>query len=275
MLDDGCSHIFGTMEIPNAEVAQQTSELVTRISLLVLLPFLVAFSFIVFIIYRRNREGTLRRKQLELELQAIRAQINPHFIFNCLNSIHYCIQQQQSERAGDYLLKFSFLTRRILENSSKRLIALEEDLDILKAYLELEKLRSGDRFSYEIKLDEDLDVSNTAVPMLLLQPLVENAVWHGFESRGYQGRIMIEIESQDHEIVMRVTDNGKVSERFEKMKQHGKERSMGRTLISQQLDALAELEGREAKFDSKIILDETGNHCGMISEITLPFIPQF
>lgn len=275
MLDAGCSHIFGTMEISNAEVVQQTSELVTRISLLILLPFLVAFSFIVFIIYRRNREGTLRRKQLELELQAIRAQINPHFIFNCLNSIHYCIQQQQSERAGDYLLKFSFLTRRILENSSKRLITLEEDIDILKAYLDLEKLRSGDRFNYEIEIDDDVDMANTAVPMLLLQPLVENAVWHGFESRGHQGRITIEVESHEDEILMRVSDNGVVPERFEKMKQLGKERSMGRTLISQQLDALAKLEGRESRFDSKIMYDESGRHCGMISEITLPFIPQF
>ncbi|MBX7050537.1 MAG: histidine kinase [Flavobacteriales bacterium] len=262
------------MLLLQSEIAQ-TGELINKVSLLVLLPFLVAFSFIVFIIYRRNRESTLRRKQLELELQAIRAQIHPHFIFNCLNSIHYCIQQHQTEKASDYLLKFSFLTRRILENSGKKLITLEEDLDILKAYLELERLRSGDRFTYEIHLEENMETSNIAVPMLLLQPLVENAVWHGFESRKQDGKITIVIESKEDQLLMRVTDNGVIAERFERLQLPGKEKSLGRSLISQQLDALAELEGRETRFESRILTNSSHEHSGMITEITLPYIPQF
>lgn len=261
------------MQLLQVDLTQETADLVNRVTVLIMLPFIVAFSFIVFIIYRRNREGALRKRQLELELKAIRAQMNPHFIFNCLNSIHYCIQQNQTEKAGNYLLKFSFLTRRILENSSKKLISLEEDLDLLKTYLELEQLRSGDRFTYEIILLDDTDPSNVSVPMLLLQPLVENAVWHGFDSRSSDGKIIVEIHSTFDEVIFRVSDNGIVPERYKKLEVPGKEKSMGRSLIASQLDALSELEGRSAKFNSEVIRNESGEHCGMITVIELPFIP--
>jgi LytS/YehU family sensor histidine kinase len=252
------------------DVQTETGELITRITLLILLPFLVAFSFIVFIIYRRNREGSLRRKQLELELRAIRAQMNPHFIFNCLNSIHYCIEKKESEKAGHYLLKFSYLTRRVLENSSKTAISLEEDLNMLKAYLELEQLRSGNRFKYSITIGRGIDAAEIAVPMLLLQPLVENAVWHGFDSRRTDGFIKIEIEKIKNEITMRVKDNGIVQDRFDKTKLPGKEISMGRTLIADQLNAITELQKRSARFETSIITDDKGGQFGMINTIYLP-----
>lgn len=250
----------------------ENSELITRISFLVLMPVLVAFSFIVFVFFRRNRENALRRQALELELTAIRAQMNPHFIFNCLNSIHYCIQKNQSERAGHYLLQFSFLTRRILENSSKRFIPLSEEVDILNSYLNLEQLRSNDRFTFEVKVNESIEADAVAVPMLLVQPLVENAVWHGFESRTSSGFISIEIDQVGDEIVFRVADNGVVQERFEKMKMPGKEKSMGKNLVASQLNAIAELEGRECKFESEIRRNHNSEYLGMTSHIAIPLI---
>ena len=248
---------------------------VNRITLFALLPFLVAFSFVVFIFYRRNRENLLRRKQVELELKAIRAQINPHFIFNCLNSIHFCIQNNESEKAGKYLLKFSYLTRRILENSANKWISLEEDIDILKAYLDLEQLRSGNRFTYHITINENIDASATAVPMLIIQPLVENAVWHGFNSRQEDGKLEIEVDSTDQEVIFRIRDNGTYDAANRVQNLPGKEKSMGISLVKEQMEAIRELEKRDVNLKSSNINNGDGKHIGTVSELTLPYIPFF
>lgn len=260
------------MYLLQATANPENGELITRISFLVLMPVLVAFSFVVFVFFRRNRESTLRRQALELELTAIRAQMNPHFIFNCLNSIHYCIQKNQNDRASHYLLQFSFLTRRILENSSKRYIPLSEEIDILKSYLQLEQLRSNERFKFEVVVGEQLETEAIAVPMLLLQPLVENAVWHGFESRTADGFISIHISQLADELVFQVRDNGVLHERYEKLKMPGKEKSMGRNLVAHQLDTIAELEGRVCKFESDIVRNQAQEYQGMWSKISIPVI---
>jgi LytS/YehU family sensor histidine kinase len=131
------------------------------------------------VIYRSRRESDFRRRETELklskaegELKALRAQINPHFIFNCLNSIHHFIQVQEPKQASDYLIKFSQLIRYVLESSAKKWVSLEEELDANKIYLDLERLRRQEDFSFDFKIDEGISPSTYLIPPMLIQPFL-------------------------------------------------------------------------------------------------------
>src|SRR5215469_6137948 len=113
--------------------------------------------------------------------------MNPHFIFNCLSSINNFIMKNETEAACDYLTKFSRLIRTVLNNSKNSYISLEDELEMLGLYLELEKLRFGYRFTNCIDMDTDLDPSDIFIPPLLFQPFVENAVWHGLVHKADMG----------------------------------------------------------------------------------------
>ena len=143
---------------------------------------------------RMQHEITLQKhKATELEMQALRAQMNPHFIFNSLNSINRFILQNNKEQASEYLTKFSRLVRLILQNSQAALITLESELEALELYLELEALRFNNRFSYKISVSDDIDTEVIKVPPLIIQPYAENAIWHGLMHKESKGYLDIEI----------------------------------------------------------------------------------
>jgi len=149
-----------------------------------------------------------QRQLSELELQVLRAQMNPHFIFNSLNSINRFILKKQSSEATEYLNKFSRLIRMILNSSANSSISLAEDIEALKLYLELESLRFDEKFTYNIKFQPDLDVDFIQVPPMLLQPYIENAIWHGIMHKTGKGHLDIEISENDDMLCCRITDNG-------------------------------------------------------------------
>ena len=123
------------------------------------------------------------QKQLsELEMQALRAQMNPHFIFNCLNSINRFIIKNDAEKAADYLTKFAKLIRIILQQSGKPYVPLEDELKCLQLYMDLEVLRFETPFQYEINWN-GIDAASVMIPTLLIQPFVENAIWHGLHAK--------------------------------------------------------------------------------------------
>jgi LytS/YehU family sensor histidine kinase len=134
--------------------------------------------------------------------------MNPHFIFNCLNSINWFIRKDKSELASKYLTKFSRLVRAILEHSRHTHISLEKELNTLNIYAELEKIRLNDRFDYEIKIDKGIDVKDILVPPLILQPYVENAIWHGISPGKNGGTVTVEICDDKDFIVFNITDDG-------------------------------------------------------------------
>jgi ligand-binding sensor domain-containing protein len=154
---------------------------------------------------RRERE---RGQQRELEMQALRAQMNPHFIFNCLSSINNFVLKNQTEAASDYLTKFSRLIRTVLNNSKKPLIPLEDELDMLKLYLDMESLRFTGRFEYSINIDKDIDPTAVFMPPLLLQPIAENAIWHGLMHKKESGRLVINIQVENNILTCVIADNG-------------------------------------------------------------------
>ncbi|HRP33370.1 MAG TPA: histidine kinase [Agriterribacter sp.] len=142
------------------------------------------------------------------ELKALRAQINPHFLFNSLNSIANYIDNQQAGTASQYATKFAKLMRMILESSEKKEVSLEDDLKTLELYMQLEALRMNNRYSYEIVTDDGLDTETTMIPPLLLQPFVENSIWHGLAKKEEPGKISVRITKEGEMINCRIEDNG-------------------------------------------------------------------
>lgn len=150
----------------------------------------------------------LRQKTGELEMQALRAQMNPHFVFNSLNAINRFILENNKMQASDYLTKFSRLVRMILQNSQSPLITLESELDSLKLYLELEALRFDHRFDYKISVPKDLDIDILKVPPLIIQPYAENAIWHGLMHKEEKGNLAIEITQHQDHLMINIKDDG-------------------------------------------------------------------
>jgi tetratricopeptide (TPR) repeat protein len=153
-------------------------------------------------------KNELERRASELEMKALRTQMNPHFIFNCLNSINRYILKNNKLEASAYLTKFSKLVRVILQNSQSQLIPLENELEALTLYIELEAARFEHQFSFDIKVSKDLDHSSLMVPPLFLQPYVENAIWHGLMHKEEHGKLSIKIYSDETQLLFVITDDG-------------------------------------------------------------------
>lgn len=164
-----------------------------------------AFSFFF---YRRRREATFKYEVSEVEMKALRAQMNPHFIFNSLNSIKNFIEKSDTEKAANYLTDFASLMRLILENSELKEVSLKDDLKALELYMKLESMRMTKKLEYKIEVDKDIDAENTLVPPLILQPFVENSIWHGLSKKEGNGRINIFIHKNDDMLECIVEDNG-------------------------------------------------------------------
>ena len=166
-----------------------------------------------------KKQIELQRQAADLEMQALRAQMNPHFIFNCLSSINRFILKNESKTASNYLTRFSRLIRMVLINSQKPLIALEDELQMLRLYLDMERLRFKDSFDYRIAFLNTMDGDNIFIPPLLLQPFCENAIWHGLmhlpagrQGKDGQGRLDIELSMNDNILNCVITDNGVLSD---------------------------------------------------------------
>ncbi len=138
-----------------------------------------------------KKHAELQHRATELEMQALRAQMNPHFIFNCLSSINRFIFKNDNKTASDYLTRFSRLIRMVLMHSQKKLITLEDELEMLRLYLDLERLRFKDAFDYSITTTNIVDAGAIFIPPLLLQPFCENAVWHGLMHKDTKGHLNI------------------------------------------------------------------------------------
>lgn len=148
-------------------------------------------------------------KLAQAEMMALRAQMNPHFLFNCMNAIKHLILTKDEKSAAIYLSKFSKLLRLILHYSKENSISLSQELEALQLYLELEKSRFGDEFQYALEIDEEIDLDYIQVPPLLLQPFVENAIWHGImNSQQSDKTVFVKINETDQGFHFVIEDNG-------------------------------------------------------------------
>ena len=196
---------------------------------------------------RKLAENELRiqklesKKQLsELEMQVLRTQMNPHFIFNSLNSINRFILQNNKLQASEYLTQFSRLVRMILQDSQCKLITLQRELESLELYLSLEALRFDNHFSYQIIVDDKVDVSAMSVPPLIIQPYAENAVWHGLMHKKERGQLKIEVVIENKFLLIKILDDGIGRKQASHLAdQSADHKSMGLGITSQRIDMVA------------------------------------
>lgn len=175
---------------------------------------LLALAAIVFYFVRKRittikKEASFKQKIAETEMQALRAQMNPHFIFNSLNSIENFIMQNEKRLASDYLNKFSSLIRSILDSSSNEVIPIAKDMEALQLYIDLEQLRFNNKFTYKTNIDHALLTGEYRVPSLLIQPYVENAIVHGIaNSYDEKLQLSITVTLEENNIKYTIQDNG-------------------------------------------------------------------
>lgn len=204
------------------------------------------------------------------ELEALRAQMNPHFIFNALNSIQAFILENESKIAHLYLVKFSRLIRSVLENSRLSLISLAQEIETLELYIELEHLRFEQKFQYSINVQEGISFHNTFIPSMLIQPYVENAIWHGLMHKEEEGKLEINIKRGEGVLVCTIEDNGIGRKRSKELKKNSlsQHKSMALQLSLERLSILSKQFNKSFYVEIEDLTDPSGTKV----TIVLPLI---
>lgn len=189
-------------------------------------------------IVKEAMERDFEKKLADSELQALRAQMNPHFLFNCLNSINSFIIKNEQEQASEYLSKFSKLIRRVLSNSKSSNVTLTNELEALELYIELEALRFNKKFNYKISVDSEVEMDYIEIPPLIIQPYVENSIWHGLmHKKEGTGSLIINIKKEGETLICVIEDNGIGREAAKKLKSKTavKQKSYGMNITKERL----------------------------------------
>lgn len=226
------------------------------------------------IIRRREQEKTaLQQKLNDLEQMALRAQMNPHFIFNCLNSIQNFIINNNLEATNQYLTEFAYLIRQTLDNSDKGGITVANEIKYLSRYLELEKMRFGNSFNYKIETDPQLDIDNTKIPTMIMQPYVENCIRHGIRhKREGNGLVEIKFLQNKNGLVCIVQDNGIGREKAYEFKSHRhvEYQSKGMSLTADRINILNRQHAQQITIEVTDLKDSTQNAMGTRVAIHIP-----
>jgi two-component sensor histidine kinase len=217
--------------------------------------------------HKKEKENLqLANTMLETELRVNRALMNPHFIFNSLNALHDLILSKQLDVASDYLVKFSKLIRKTLESNTSGTLSLETEVEILGKYLEIESMRFDKKIKYTVNIDPHLIPSATRIPIMLLQPFVENAIWHGLLNKEGDREIMVSFSPYEKKYLLcRIEDNG--TGRKEKTLKSEK-KSLATTFVLQRLELLNKMYNLECSLQ---ITDKPGQ-TGVIVTILLPVL---
>lgn len=191
-----------------------------------LIGALTILSVLVFFIFRTLKKVQIKNKKIAL--QSLRREMNPHFIFNSLNSVNHFIATNNELEANQYLTKFSKLMRGVMENSTEDFIPFPQELDLLQNYLALEKTRFIDKFDFEIIVDDNLNQQNLLIPGMLIQPFLENAIWHGLRYRSEKGFLKLSFSRENESLKITIEDNGIGIKESKKQKTHHQKNREGR-----------------------------------------------
>jgi tetratricopeptide (TPR) repeat protein len=222
----------------------------------------------------KRRISEMNRKIAEITQANLRQQMNPHFIFNTLNSIQYYMYQHDKLATNNYLTKFSSLMRKVLENSQHPSVSLRDELEALKLYLELEMIRFKDKFDYEIKVDEEIDTLLYKVPTMLIQPYVENSISHGLMPCEGKGLVKISLRLESQYISCTIEDNGIGREAAQEKKRNGQNNysSLGTQIVTSRLDLVNALYGTSLKTIYTDLKNIKGEPEGTLVEIQIPIL---
>lgn len=223
--------------------------------------------------YKRRSESKTKQQEAELnarisdtETKVLRLQMNPHFIFNSLNSVSDYIRKNETEEADAYLTKFAKAMRMTLENSEEKEVPLADDLKALELYMQLEAKRLNHKFTYEIKVDEDIDPETALVPPLLFQPFVENSIWHGISKKEGKGHILVQIKKEDEMLRCIIEDDGVGRGEAATAKLPAEKRSLGMKITKARIDLLNKTKGGNASVSLK------DKPQGVEAELLLPLL---
>lgn len=222
----------------------------------------------------KRRISEMNRKISEVTQANLRQQMNPHFIFNTLNSIQYYMYQHDKLATNNYLTKFSSLMRKVLENSQQTSVPLRDELDALNLYLELEMIRFKDKYEYSINIDEEIDIILYKVPTMLIQPYVENSISHGLMPCEGKGLLKIDLKLENDYISCTIEDNGigRDAARKKKKNNENKHNSLGTQIVASRLDLVNALYGTSLKTTYTDLKNDIGEAEGTRVEIQIPII---
>jgi two-component system sensor histidine kinase YesM len=229
------------------------------------LLLLLLFTFIVKALY------SIKTRNKQIALQSLRREMNPHFIFNSLNSINQFISQNNELEANKYLSNYSNLMRNMMENSNKDFVTLSNEIEQLNKYLELEHMRFRDQFDYKISIDEHLDTDTTFIPNMLIQPHLENAIWHGLRYKETKGMLKLDFSLQNGKMTVTIDDDGIGMAKSQELKTRNQKvhQSRGITNTKERMALLNELYKKEITLD---VAEKTASATGTIVKITFPLI---
>ena len=197
---------------------------------------------VLYFMFRTNKQQKLANNLLALK--SMRSQMNPHFIFNALNSVNSFIAVNDERNANRYLSEFSALMRAVLENSDEDFIPLTKEIELLELYVKLEHNRFKDKFDYQINIDKNIDLEQFSIPPMLLQPYIENAIWHGLRYRKEKGNLEISINQKDNETIsIVIVDDGIGRKKSQELKTKNqlKQKSKGMSTIKNRISILNDM----------------------------------
>ncbi len=269
-------NLIKQLEINQKEISLRNQRLVQYLLFLALIAGAV-LTFLLFNRYKLSQKAEkekLLRQSSEIEQRFLRAQMNPHFIFNALNSIQYYITSHDNSSAARYLAKFSKLIRHILESSRHQFIPIQEEVKILNVYLELEQLRNSNKFDYTITLDESLEDDFITIPPMITQPYIENAILHGVTHLVERGKIEISYTKSGDHIECTITDNGIGREASSVIRQRIKpgHTSVAMELTHDRLELMKHALKGEYKIQINDLRDASGKGSGTEVKLWIPFL---
>ena len=269
-------NLIKQLEINQKEILLRNQRLVQYLLFLTLIAGAV-LTFLLFNRYKLSQKAEkekLLRRSSEIEQRFLRAQMNPHFIFNALNSIQYYITSHDNSSAARYLAKFSKLIRHILESSRHQFIPLQEEVKIINVYLELEQLRNSNKFDYTIALDESLEDDFITIPPMITQPYIENAILHGVTHLRERGKIEISYTKNGDHIECTITDNGIGRDASSNIRQRIKpgHTSIAMELTHDRLELMKHALKGEYKIQIRDLMDSSGKASGTEVKLWIPFL---
>jgi len=224
---------------------------------------------LVFLIFIIRAWLSIKVKNKKIALQSLLREMNPHFIFNSLNSVNQFIAQNNELEANKYLTSYSKLMRTTMENSNKDFIPLSVELTQLKEYLQLEYMRFGDKFSYSIEVAPDINPDDVPIPNMLIQPQLENAIWHGLRYKEAQGILWLKIGKEGLNLCVLVEDDGIGIQKSEQLKtaRQKERKSRGLTNTYERIALLNDLYHTNIRLEIK---EKEGVDTGVIVKIIIP-----
>ena len=223
---------------------------------------------------KKQEESILINKRMaELEMQALQAQMNPHFIFNALAAIQYYLTTDRIETADNYLGRFAKLMRMFLESSKNKYVTIQEEYKLLKGYIDLEQLRFENKFEYQIHIDPEIDIYNYSIPGMILQPFIENAINHGLFHKDGKGRLYISMKKKGKSIECIIEDNGIGRQKANEIRQNSlrKHRSRGMQIVEERIEVLKTSDGLDIEINIEDLKDQKHIDCGTRIVTNIPF----